>query len=709
MGAFFTNVQIYTGNGHQDEVRIRVIETIRQRVLAGPYIEAGIGETVDRTILIGPVGSEPWITVLDEAIEEQDLNKLDALAATLSLANLSSTVGVLVHDSEILNLRLFRNGLIADNFCNDPNYFYEKLPSNQRGSSGHPKLWREILAPNVTESDLRRIWNEQYSTAEDMLIDTARLLGWNQKQLFLNLTELAENELSGFTCLRFRCLKQRTFYEEKVAGPPMLKICGSVPTVDLSVNEALNLHFDVYNSGGAGSGLKVLIWGPALQQDFIKLEHIRLQYGQKEIIGNLEAVFKEKISPTGEKTIIASFPNFKIIPGFVYPEMIHPGRFLRQQDLKEQIDCWFDNLIHLFIAGQVLAPGNGKLHVVLLPEQNRQDGQAEFITDFRITPPLRKPLRYHNSENIHQQMRTMEEARVLFGMVVLERINSKVVREAFESWHSVIGTSGPGYYETSLMRGMNHQPQIKYLKTSRIKGGVRWQRLCQQIPICINLQCTLRPNKTDKPILQDLGEQNFSSGFGIYNYPVYYQGLGEGDRPAPHVLFWVDLTNLNADERRRVNYSLKKIIDLMMLRINGIQAMMADWSSPPLDPASNSTAYENACGIYGYSASRKWCKQYLRGISNYLWLGEELQEQCLKNMSLIKNIAAVETVGHAMRIQLRLDSNLNDIERVLKPVLATQEDWLEFSKQNQRWLGISPNLERGEARLQAPQLKQMPT
>ncbi len=709
MGAFFTNIQVYTGNSHQDEIQNKVIETLRQRVLAGPYVEAGNGETVDRTILIGPVGSEPWLTILDEAIEEQDLNKLDALAGTLSLANLSSAVGVLIHDSEVLNLRLFRNGLIADNFCSDPHYFYEKLPSNQRGTSGHPKLWREILAPGVTEAELRRIWNEQYSTAEDMLIDTARLLGWNSKQIFLSLKEVLENELSGFTCLRFRCLKQRTFYEEKIAGPPMLKVCGGMPNIDLSVNEPLNLHFDVYNSGGAGSGLKVLIWGSALQQDSIKLEHIRLQYGQKDVRGNLEAVFKEKISPTGEKTIIASFPNFKINPGFEYPEMIHPGRFLRQQDLKEQIDCWFDNLIHLFVAGQVLAPGNGKLYVVILPEQNRQDGQAEFITDLQITPPLRKPLRYHENENIYQQLRTMEDSRVLFGMVILERINSKVVREAFESWHDEITTNLQGYYETSLMRGINHQPQIKYLKISRIKGGVRWQRLCQQIPTCTNFQCIVRPNKKDKAVLQDLGTENFSSGFGIYNYPVYYQGIGEGDRPAPHMLFWVDLANLNVDERRRVNYSLKKIIDLIMLRINGIQAMMGTWSSPPLDPATNSTAYENACGIYGYSASRKWCKQYLRGVSNHLWLGSELQKQCIKNLNLIKNIAMVENVGHTLRIQLRPNNNLNDIERVLKPVLATQEDWLEFSKLNQCWLGISPNFDHDEVLLQSPQLKQMLT
>jgi hypothetical protein len=60
-------------------------------------------------VLIGPPAGR-FLPVYDEATEDQDLARLEALAARLSGVLDTVAVGVLVHDSDALEIRLAARG-----------------------------------------------------------------------------------------------------------------------------------------------------------------------------------------------------------------------------------------------------------------------------------------------------------------------------------------------------------------------------------------------------------------------------------------------------------------------------------------------------------------------------------------------------------------------------------------------------------------------
>src|SRR5437870_6726536 len=100
MGSFFTNVQVHTSGQPPDQIREVVADAMRTWILSGPWIEASADEAdFDRAVLISAPGSEPWLSVYDEATENQDTALLFEQARRLSTATGTAAVAVLVHDS----------------------------------------------------------------------------------------------------------------------------------------------------------------------------------------------------------------------------------------------------------------------------------------------------------------------------------------------------------------------------------------------------------------------------------------------------------------------------------------------------------------------------------------------------------------------------------------------------------------------------------
>jgi len=124
MGSFFTNVQVFAGTaprGREDEIHGAIVASLRADAKAKGLSAASADEQADRTIFVGPPGR--WISVYDEASESQSLDVLDELAGTLSRATGCPTLGILVHDSDVLILRLFEAGELRDAYNSQPAYF----------------------------------------------------------------------------------------------------------------------------------------------------------------------------------------------------------------------------------------------------------------------------------------------------------------------------------------------------------------------------------------------------------------------------------------------------------------------------------------------------------------------------------------------------------------------------------------------------------
>src|SRR5262249_15825690 len=106
MGSFLTNIQVFTGDGGATPEREALIAAIHRFAAGTGFPALREGEAPDRTIIVGPAGAAPWIAVYDEATEDQDMRKLEALAGDLSAALGTAAVTVLIHDSDALELRL---------------------------------------------------------------------------------------------------------------------------------------------------------------------------------------------------------------------------------------------------------------------------------------------------------------------------------------------------------------------------------------------------------------------------------------------------------------------------------------------------------------------------------------------------------------------------------------------------------------------------
>lgn len=202
MGSFFTNVQVFAGKEQPEEVQAWAVGEIRKLLREQGYEPVKAGEQGDRTVVVGPAGPEPWISVFDEATEDQNIIALDSLAGALSAGG-RVAVGILVHDSDVLILRLFRNGALEDYYNNFPEYFDEVTPEEVEACQGRPEKWRDLLQEGK-EEDLDELFGEDPDFAEDLLDELAVLFGWNPETCSVGYNYLGDFDLEGLINLVFR-------------------------------------------------------------------------------------------------------------------------------------------------------------------------------------------------------------------------------------------------------------------------------------------------------------------------------------------------------------------------------------------------------------------------------------------------------------------------------------------------------------------------
>ncbi len=191
MESFFTNVQVRRGPGTALETIELALDAFAAQ--AGMVRGSPDADAYDRTIVVR-AGEGDWISVCDEATEDQDTTGLDMLAAILSAATLSTVVSILVHDSDVLLLGLFVNGKKVDEFNSDPMYMEGAIPADMgptaeqvAGAAGNADHWKHVLVPGATPQDLTQVWRETELDAEAQLGRVAELLGCSPDRVRVGL------------------------------------------------------------------------------------------------------------------------------------------------------------------------------------------------------------------------------------------------------------------------------------------------------------------------------------------------------------------------------------------------------------------------------------------------------------------------------------------------------------------------------------------
>src|SRR5262245_11411353 len=122
MGSFLTNVQVHTGGADREAARKAVAEALQKLMPDQGYRPCAAGEDPDREIVIASADKAPWISIYDQASEDQGGSHA-RLAQWCSKVMSTWAVSVLVHDSDVLEMKLFKDGRSLDEYCNSPGYF----------------------------------------------------------------------------------------------------------------------------------------------------------------------------------------------------------------------------------------------------------------------------------------------------------------------------------------------------------------------------------------------------------------------------------------------------------------------------------------------------------------------------------------------------------------------------------------------------------
>ncbi len=143
MGSFFTNMQVYSKQKDKNQSLSQIKEAIHI-ILDKDYEIASENEETDRIILVKH--SDPWITIYDQETEDQDIDLLYDVSSKISSILDTVVVSVLVHDSDVLNLCLFEQGELKNNYWSNPEFLSDELPiSKLKKLKGNPNLWKSRL------------------------------------------------------------------------------------------------------------------------------------------------------------------------------------------------------------------------------------------------------------------------------------------------------------------------------------------------------------------------------------------------------------------------------------------------------------------------------------------------------------------------------------------------------------------------------------
>ncbi len=679
MGSFFTNIHVHAGTADPQEARRRVLDAVKAFVLQGGFLEAAEGETPDRTVAVGPAGSA-WIPVFDEATEDQDTGKLSALAAALSSAAGSAAVCVMVHDSDVLELALFRGGKRADAYVNNPEYFGKASKQVRDAAAGKPELWEDLLKPGASVDDLGNAWAEAPLFAEGILMKTAEMLGWSPEHA-ANGYNYLDKQGPGITLLGFR-LKERPAHEKKAEGLTAFRMASYSPRIEPCAGDLTQIHASVSNSGGGSTGISVVVWGPAVTDGLIRPESLSAYTGAdvglnaqnasgaaaQKAFSSPKAPFTETATEEGP-VWKAAFPDFNVPAGVLsafsrgLPE---PGQHMKA------MQAMFATQVHVAVETRILKEGSGDVHVGFIPLANAKAGAAVHTMQVMARPSPRRPLRSTPAAP-SLAMAQMEMPSILFAIAVLgpdRKASALAAARAMEKWHGILPPGEAKAYRTFLSVDMGTAVKQGTVPFKNFASSAKWKAAREAFESC--LLFSAQPKVESRP--EDFMEGRFGHGFSLAT--TYFTINLDKDPALPHLCLWMDLSGLEPSVVESARGTLRAVIEDALLAADGVQAFMDRWRWNP-GGSAEMTLYETACGIHGQVTPRRsWCTRWLRAVTgDTLWLGPELLA-LLDSTSGIEACADVSPLGRGARISLRDRSGMDALEKALEKLLPSAEDWM---------------------------------
>jgi hypothetical protein len=168
MGAFYTNYQVRS-DSTADVVK-------------------ALGPLVRSRAYVSPT-KNGWVTVYDEASDDQSDVILREIAMGLSETLNTAVFAFVVHDSDVFLYWLFQSGRLIDELDSDPEYFGNKVNEATRARlRGNTAALLPLCRPGTTAAEIDAVLHDPDAPsgiADELLADLAELLGMDDTRTAL--------------------------------------------------------------------------------------------------------------------------------------------------------------------------------------------------------------------------------------------------------------------------------------------------------------------------------------------------------------------------------------------------------------------------------------------------------------------------------------------------------------------------------------------
>lgn len=366
MGAFFTNIQIKTDLPNKGNLVEEIIFCLQQYNSTLDFEQVENQEEADKSVLVVAKPDLNWVSVYDEDTESQNLKDLKQLAKFLSSSLKTSTLSILVHDSDSISLCLFTNGKIADSISN--------IRKKANFNKNKPEAWSVVLQPPHDFEDIKKAWFNNPIFAEEFLQAFAQLARMNLEHLIAGFEDIQEFHKNDGIALHFR---QKNKPIKPTLPPTTFQFSQYHSVLSLKKGQSIKMDFQFRNRGNSSKGMEIIIAGECADKDILVAKKTEIFYIEKpdNRRNSFQATFTKSKNWKGESFYIATID-----------EIVIPKGYNPQFPMKPKESKWFDeNDVYFTLFLSIVFESNsndpGRVDLFICPLENRDLGYIHTSFD----------------------------------------------------------------------------------------------------------------------------------------------------------------------------------------------------------------------------------------------------------------------------------------------------------------------------------------
>ncbi|MBS2021897.1 MAG: hypothetical protein JST92_05765 [Deltaproteobacteria bacterium] len=656
MGGFYTSLHLRLSEGTGSDGLGRAV---REVVTAGgewsPHEGGGEPDLV--LLLSEPREGHPWVTLFDERLDQDDAS-LDAFAAQLTRALGTWSVGVLIHDSDVIVLRLHHQGALVDVFNSRPDCFGRVTSKEAREQGGRAQHWKPLLAEGTKVADLRAWMKsaERFTVAEEAAEKVSPLLGLEPRLVLNSFKYLHEDEP-----------------EQRVALAKMTRLAfRRVPKVQQGsparmVTEEKGRRSDAYNESADGErAVGETFWsqvsfqvadGRCLSEGFrVELTGSALEAGIVVPHRNVRTLSVQVFWKGGIKTSEA--PWSEVEPGKRWRAQFKRGAIpAPKAALVEKYKLPDDGMMCSFQVNASLATsGAGALKLCMIPDENTE-GSASVHYALSVVPlpqspfPRKGPIKPRGwAPFLHLHRKRIAAATLYLRPSAAPPGLVASVAARWAAFTQPSAEPAPWTFIGDVVAervvpgpGLSHLPGWSEFAGKLGSGSaiVRRGGLQAAPPASIGSRLAPRSDGISSFLLND--------GVALFGLWHYFEGA------SPSI-------------QERGAALLDELVNELASAVELQQAFITRWDWAPI--STSATPYEQVADFRA-STTRPYASVDLRAVSEQMWLGPGLAARV--DLENLRAMADVRPVGANFEVRLHPGRGIEELEVALLPILPARE------------------------------------